>query len=427
MALSLRISEEIVRELGAHYGQRLGPILQRIVRAPPVSTLRANTIQTTTAEACSRLRSILGESFEVAEGIASLPDAIGVRPRAVQSSSCGGNPVVVVDARCAESVLRGADVFSPGVLGSDKGIRAGDGVSIVADLAGILRKGEQPGHAGLRPTDTVLVADGVSLLNRTDLRGGGSGVAVRVTRRRSDLSGDMPQLNGILVDSLVLQNLPSIVAGHALAPAPGSRVIDMCSAPGGKGAHLAALMRNTGELVCVDRSASRAGEIASLFSKQRVTCAKIVVADSTKLKELADGSFDHVLLDAPCSGIGLRPRLVERSSLAEFQARGPYQRKLFREAHRLLKAGGTLVYSTCTMNPDEGEAVVQHALSQYPDIRLIPTGFDAAPPGLPWPGLLESDRLLIRRFTPPASEEEAAKDPVMDTCAFFIAKFEKRP
>jgi hypothetical protein len=76
------------------------------------------------------------------------------------------------------------------------------------------------------------------------------------------------------------------------------------------------------------------------------------------------------------------------------------------------------------MNPGEGEAIVQFGLSTFPDLRLVPIekiAASSATSGLPWPDLSESDRLLIRRFTPPLSIA-VNQDPIADTCAFFIAK-----
>jgi 16S rRNA (cytosine967-C5)-methyltransferase len=157
-----------------------------------------------------------------------------------------------------------------------------------------------------------------------------------------------------------------LVAPH-LDPQPGERVLDLCAAPGGKTAHLAALMGDTGEIVAVEKHPGRARELKASLERQHVTSAYVVVADG-KAYEDAKG-FDRVLLDAPCSGLGTlrsHPDLRWQMTPARIDALVAEQDALLEAAWRLLKPEGTLVYATCTISRRE------ERLSDPDAIRTLP-------------------------------------------------------
>ena len=447
---SVQIQDKrIVDYLRAYYSD-IDEILQVIATPPPLTTLRINTNIVASPAEKEKLVEDLKASlppgqFDLIESPAGIPNTIGIfHPHKSSFSSSSSSstekdvssedelvapthPLVVVDARCGESVLRGADIFVPGVVSVSKGISPGDVVSIVADINETLRHGEDP---EVLSGGGVYVGDGVAKLPRNEMLSSSSGVAVTVLKRVGTSTSMMPPLNGVLEGKIFLQNISSMVAALSLAPARGSRVLDMCAAPGGKTTHIAELMGNSGEIVAVDRSKARAEELRLLCERMGASCVRVLAADSKSLRKVCpeDGSFDCVLLDAPCSGIGLRHRLVEKSSFEDFALRGPYQRKLLREAHRLLKRGGTLVFSTCTLNPDEGEAVVKFALEEFGDLELV----QALPEtvavellgecGVAGAGLSDEQRRLVRRFVPRAR----CSNVIQDTSAFFVSKFHKK-
>lgn len=128
-------------------------------------------------------------------------------------------------------------------------------------------------------------------------------------------------------------------------------------------------------------------------------------------------SFDRILLDPPCSALGLRPKLrIEQTTLRSLEQHALYQRLFVREAVALLKLGGILTYSTCTINSSENERMVRHILDEYPFMTLLPIEIQLGLPGLPGVGLNDQERSMVRRFDP---TDEA------DTMGFFIAKFVK--
>ena len=130
-------------------------------------------------------------------------------------------------------------------------------------------------------------------------------------------------------------------------------------------------------------------------------------------------SFDRVLLDPPCSALGLRPKLVvDATTRTELEKHVKYQQQFVREAVSLVKPGGIMTYSTCTIHAAENEGMVRFIITEFQVMQLVDVGIGLGQPGLPGVGLSESERHLVRRFDP--SDREA------DSMGFFVAKFVKR-
>jgi 16S rRNA (cytosine967-C5)-methyltransferase len=156
----------------------------------------------------------------------------------------------------------------------------------------------------------------------------------------------------------------------ALGAAPNSRVLDACAAPGGKSFTVAQLTGDSGELMACDIHEARVGLIAARQKKMRIKSVKPVVCDITSPGVLP-GLFDYILCDVPCSGLGAirrKPELKRRfaENLAEIASLPGLQYKILVAASQYLKAGGRLVYSTCTLNPAENEEIAARFLSENP-------------------------------------------------------------
>lgn len=161
----------------------------------------------------------------------------------------------------------------------------------------------------------------------------------------------------------------------ALKPQPGEKVLDMCAAPGGKTTQIADQINNKGAVIANDQSSNRLQSLHANTYRTGSHSAKVSNYDARNLPETT--KFDKILLDAPCTGEGDRARRKagpaqdqEKQSLAKLQ------KQLLQKANKLLKENGTIVYSTCTINPQENEAVVQDALNetdlQVREIENIP-------------------------------------------------------
>lgn len=200
-------------------------------------------------------------------------------------------------------------------------------------------------------------------------------------------------------------------------------VVDMCAAPGSKATQLAQRMENRGQLVLFDREASRIRSLRANLSRMGVTNALVVLQDA---REIARARIrpDHVLLDAPCTGEGIirqDPRRKTNRTMADVTTLSQVQGALLETGLRVLAPGGELVYSTCSVAPEENEFVV-HAVLQGPlgkHVQLLPADLPGAAPGF--------TRVLNRNLSPSLERCARFLPHVHDTEGFFIARFKKRP
>jgi NOL1/NOP2/sun family putative RNA methylase len=203
-----------------------------------------------------------------------------------------------------------------------------------------------------------------------------------------------------------------------LDPQPGDIILDMAAAPGSKASQIAQMMLNTGVLVANDIAAPRLAALG--INMTRVGAANTIITQMPGQR--LDGQFDRILLDAPCSGTGTirkslktvlmwNPDTIRRIAVT--------QRKMLENAFRLLKPGGTLVYSTCSTEPEEDEAIVSWLLGRHPNADLAAID------------------IPIKRGAPVMEFEGDSYDPRVektlrlwpqdnDTEGFFVAKIVKR-
>ncbi|MFB6213163.1 MAG: RsmB/NOP family class I SAM-dependent RNA methyltransferase [Candidatus Nanohaloarchaea archaeon] len=158
-----------------------------------------------------------------------------------------------------------------------------------------------------------------------------------------------------------VQEESAAIPVNALDPQPGDAVLDMCAAPGGKSTQMAAKMDNRGKVMANDASAKRMKSLHANVYRTGAACVAATNYDGRHLPE--DESYDRVLVDAPCSGEGDRARRdFEPADRDEIESLSRLQKQLVEKAAVLVEEGGTLVYSTCTIAPEENEEVVEHAL-----------------------------------------------------------------
>ena len=179
----------------------------------------------------------------------------------------------------------------------------------------------------------------------------------------------------------ILQGASSLLPVMALAPQAGERVLDMASAPGGKTTHIAAIMNNTGMILANDANKDRCKAVVGNVHRLGITNTVICNYDGRKLPKIMTG-FDRVLLDAPCSGTGVISK-DESAKLSKDESDihlcSHLQKELILAAIDCLdhksKTGGYLVYSTCSVLPEENENVVDYVLRKR-HVKLVPTGLD---------------------------------------------------
>lgn len=157
-----------------------------------------------------------------------------------------------------------------------------------------------------------------------------------------------------------------------LDPKPGMRVLDFCAAPGGKSAHLADLMNNEGEIVAIDKFESRLKILEENLNRLHVKNVKTVVADSREFDD--PEKFDRVLVDVPCSGLGTlrkKPDIKWKRDLIDIRRLTVTQKELLENAAKQVKLGGYLVYSTCTIEPEENFDIINDFVMSQPDFDLV--------------------------------------------------------
>ena len=172
-----------------------------------------------------------------------------------------------------------------------------------------------------------------------------------------------------------VQDPSTLMPCDLLAPQPGETVLDACAAPGGKTTYLAQLMRDQGRIIACDLYESRVVRLRENLARLGVTIAEAIRHDCMQAgPPLAPAGFDRILVDAPCSNTGVIRRRVDvrwRLTDEDFIRMPAQQLALLKRTATLLKPGGTLVYSTCSLEPEENEQVVERALAAIPELRFL--------------------------------------------------------
>ena len=167
-----------------------------------------------------------------------------------------------------------------------------------------------------------------------------------------------------------LQDETSMYAVDMLDPQPGEAVLDMCSAPGGKTTFIAERMGDTGRLVAVELYDHRIKTVKEQCNRLGIQMVEALVGDARDIHRDYPEAFDRILLDAPCSGLGVigkRPDLRYHASHCRFEEIQQIQKELLDSAALALKPGGVLVYATCTLQTGENQEMVASFLENHPD------------------------------------------------------------
>jgi 16S rRNA (cytosine967-C5)-methyltransferase len=191
---------------------------------------------------------------------------------------------------------------------------------------------------------------------------------------------------------------------QVLAPQPGERVLDLCSAPGAKATQLAALMGAAGEVVCVEVNSRRADGLRRTLRRMHASGpARVIVADAAEPLADVSSGFDRVLVDPPCSGLGTlqsRPDLRWRTSPERVAETAGLQARILAAGAAAVKPGGVLVYSVCTISRAEGDAVAERFLADTEG--FTPDPFEGSDPDTSHlqllPHLDGTDGFFVARF-----------------------------
>lgn len=168
-----------------------------------------------------------------------------------------------------------------------------------------------------------------------------------------------------------IQDESAGLACRLLDVRPGMRVLDMCAAPGGKTAYIAGLMHDEGEIIAIDRFEARLRIMERNIKRLDIKSINLVETDAL---EYSDAGFDRVLADVPCSGTGTmckKPDIKWKKDLLDIRRMTELQYKLLEKAASLVKPQGTVVYSTCSIEPEENGDIVNNFLEAHPEFKLV--------------------------------------------------------
>ncbi len=307
----------VMEELRKVYGNQVNEFLSDITKPNPRLYVRVNTILADPADVAEELGFMKDEDFK--EAIYTPIKG----PFKVEIN----DGIVIVDKKTAESVMVGADVFRPGVK-KIKG-KTGQRVTVVSE------RGDPVGEGELVNSYNVVVRVDNSLYS----------------------SVKIAELLPLKEGKIYVQGKSSMYVAKILDPRPGELIVDMNAAPGGKLTHIAQLQPKA-RILGFDHTSKKVDKIRELLSRMKLP-AQVFEADSRYLYEdfnLKD--VDKVIIDPPCSAMGLRPKLYDKKTGEDLITFSRYQKQFLNSAFKVLKKGGTVVYSTCTVTELENEKVI---------------------------------------------------------------------
>ncbi|MBC7121069.1 MAG: RsmB/NOP family class I SAM-dependent RNA methyltransferase [Candidatus Methanosuratus sp.] len=361
------------------YGSRVQALLEGLGTPPRRYAVRVNTIRGEVDEVVEYFNGI-GAKCKAHEAIeeAALISVEG--PFEVDGL---GNSITA-KKHAAESVMLGSNLYLPGVMRMQRA-KVGDRVRIEDPRGHPVGFGVSKIHSGIRGNEGIAVQTLQSIYRLPPIR-------------------ETP----VFIDGKIQeQSLPAILTSRILDPQPGETIVDMCAAPGGKTAHIAQLQGDTGRILAFEHSPRRIGRMRAELDRLGIRSVTLERADSRYLdKDRPSLKADRVLVDPPCTALGVRPKLYEETGVAEVLSSAAFQKQFLRSAARIAKPGGVVVYSTCTITLEENEDVVRFACEELGlELEEPPLRVEGAGSGMGLkecvrfdPGLCEAPGFFIARL-----------------------------
>lgn len=189
-------------------------------------------------------------------------------------------------------------------------------------------------------------------------------------------SGNVIKTSIIGLGNATIQDESSMLVSELLNVEPGMKVLDCCSAPGGKTTHIAELMNDQGEVIAHDLHQKKINLVKNHADRLNLSSITATPEDARELTNVHQvQSFDRILIDAPCSGLGVirsKPDIKYNKTKADVEKLQSIQQKILNEVSQLLHKDGQLIYSTCTINTLENDQVIQKFLTDHPEFEVDP-------------------------------------------------------
>jgi len=336
MAERLNYDNFLLDDLRKVYGSYLNDFLNSLLLPNSRLYVRVNTLKTS-------VENIL-KTLEFLQQDNDFNEALYVRLKG--PNKIGEHDTkVIVDKRTAESVIMGADVYKPGVK---KIIGNGKEVNVVSE-------------------NNVVVGEG-ELVNKGSL-------IVKVTNPlyQSPKFADLPQVRE---GEILLQGKASMYVAHLLDPRPNELILDMTAYPGGKLTHVYQLEPRS-RIIGFDHTKKKVQELKEKVEKMGMKI-DLYTADSRYLNEdFGIKDVDKVIIDPPCSNLGVRPKVYDKKTQKDVIVYHNYQKQFLNSAYKILKKNGVVIYSTCTVTTWENEKVIEDERFEIEEIiRFHPNVHD---------------------------------------------------
>jgi 16S rRNA C967 or C1407 C5-methylase (RsmB/RsmF family) len=293
---------------------------------------------------------------------------------------------VEADRFAAEAVMQGAHLYARGVRNCQK-LKTGMTVTVV-DRSG------------------TAVGSGIARQSETSILKYHQGIAVEILHSRF-LLPPLRETSWFEAGLIHLQSLPAMVTCQVLDPKPGEVIVDLNCAPAGKMSYLCQLTKNKARIIGFDRNEEKIEKAREHLERLRCENYQLIAHDSRYAHLDYKFNADKVLVDPPCTGLGVMPKLSIETTKRDIENLSSYQKQFMTTAAALLKEGGTVVYSVCTVTGEECEEVARFAEEKLGLVKV------AANPMVGRSGL-DSEK-LTQRF-----------DPELDGAGYFIARFVKQ-
>jgi 16S rRNA (cytosine967-C5)-methyltransferase len=246
------------------------------------------------------------------------------------------------------------------------------------EAEGLARANNEPAPVALRLTAKALATSDAQHVTEQLKSSGARLTTSRIAPGAWRVAGGGRSLRELASEGLIyLQDEASQLVAYLLGAQPNDRVLDVCAAPGSKTTHIAVLTPRA-TIVAGDLYPHRLSTLNELAAQQGVRGIQTVAYDATQALPFANASFERVLVDAPCSGTGTlrhNPEIRWRIKSSDIEELAGKQSRIIANAAAVVNAGGRLVYSTCALEADENEGVVEAFMKQHPDFRLMPVDF----------------------------------------------------
>ena len=295
-------------------------------------------------------------------------------------------PRIIVDKIAAESIFVGSDLFGAGIRRVPK-FSTNEKVSIIS------------------PKNQIIA---LGITNRDSKNPKEPGIAVKNWQSFYKVPS-LRKLGFISSGTAFSQSIPAAYVAHLLDPKPNEVIVDLCAAPGGKSTCAAILSKDKARIIAFDRSERRLQKMSIAVKNQKLKNIEMINEDSIEYLKTHTIRADKVIVDPSCSAIGVRPKIYDNTTTKEILNASNYQKPFLWAASKIVKKGGVITYSTCTLEPDENEKVIAYAIDELglklEEPNLI-MGID---------GEETNDGLnleYMRRFYPD----------IHDTLGFFVAK-----